>query len=1380
MAITIQNVTRQVPISNGNFNMPSTKGIDTVGDWFVYLPVNANNDTLGASLEPFRWSDRLPIANNANTIAMDGTMALITEPFNGTNVSYHGSSIEHIGSGVNDITNAAEDDAYFFSHLGSLSPATDDNAFYWDRLYLGDTASTWDYYQYHKHLPTSYQTYENGRMTHSAGSYINPEDKAYGYTINTRVKVGNAFYQSVLARIHTPSVGGAHNSHNDVTLPSSSTKDYMQGGILKGSGNRFHAFYIAANGADWDLFVRTYIQTSASFTAEVNLGSYDFADPTIDTTSLTGQCHFYPVRASAGDLLGTRIYFPVIMNASGSKFDLEVWSFNSLDTIAGGTLVRETLASSMNSRPDCQMLTVGDKLYALFANTSNNTVQFREYANSAWDSTSYTIVTNGTTTNNNIRVHGFKYNTEDSKFYALLSGNSSGTGTYTGSGLYTFEIGGDFLGYKHLDFDSANNAFISRGALTNGHLIYTVSDASINRSSNVEPKGIASSDRILEYLPLTPTFFNKSDLSLGGDEYIYHGIKLKDNRKFLAGRVLGLPYGTGNTVSDLLVSIVDQDNLNTEHFAWNGLEPDSEVDINGDSYITAAYQSKVDPNKVWITGYTKSELVQKKDMKIHGWCRNLSDAPNILQFNDLVKDSNGDIYLAGTSSDGYAFLAKYNYNYVLQWQKQIGASEIVTGESIAIDSNDNLYVIGSANNDAMITKLTKDGVESWTYAYGSTETEEGKGIAVVTKAGTEYVVAAVASTSNTTFIVLNSSGNILEQNKVTNLSVNRIRKEVSTANGGFLFAGTHGASNGKFGLAVIDDAARMIQWTSTYGIDANDIANIDGGATKGYVVCGKINSSNASMLKVTVTESAGVYTVSKSWARQLSNSEYLAVTTSPYTDTTKYIYAVGRTPTGGTAAMGMDEGLVTKYSNTGTLLWQNVFGHDMDEAITGVILDSTGENLITSAWSESHSTSRDALVFRCETGGFGTGVYHLNGNTGIPYYYLKSTLVDAAENTSITNLTAPTDVAGTSTQDNGLGFTYTDAGATMKIYDGSYGRNGVFMLHFGYVTLSKLQEHLNSDEHKINNALGRLVNFTPNVFTLWQVGTVGDGSADDGNIFGYDIIEAANGDVYIIGQTSGDVQKTNQGTSGVYDYILVKFDPTTEEIEYYQNGTELDEETYALCELSGGKIAFTGRTSGALGNTNIGGYDIFLGIYNPSNDTFVYRSTGTGLDDKGVNVHDLGNNTLAIVCSTYGELQANNYYGSEDIAVILYDYANNTFGNAYQTGTASSDIFEQNGKPSVLLDDGRIAITFSTGGVYDSSGTTYGFLDMALAILDRTANTWTKAQVGSQTSDIASSIFAKGERLLICGHAADTFGSGGQGIFVEADVQLGVGGKSSS
>lgn len=1392
MAIT--NVTRNVPLTSEYLNLPITQGITANGHWFYYVPVNANNDTLGAKIVPYQWGAALPLIDSQSEITIEGTIPLVEESWEGSTKKYHASTIEWIGAGKNDITNVEETDAFFFGHQGSLQPATDDDVFYWDRLFLDINSTEWDFYQYHKHLPLSYVQYENGRMTTSGNGYIVPADKSFAYMIQTRAKVGATTYSSVTARIHTPSIGGAHNSHNDVNLPATSGFNYLMGGIVKGNSDRFHALYLRANASNWDVFIRTYTDASKSFGIEANIGTYNLADPQFNPETNTQQQ--YPLRTSCGTTLGTRFYFPVIFNNSTSGYDLKIWSLTSSDNVAGGSLVQHTLETGVSQRPDCYLLTVGETLYALVSDISNGGIKLHKFTDSTGEwSDLGSIVTNVNT--NYVRIHGFKYNPVDLKFYALLSGTSNLSGTYSGPGMYSFEITGAFSGYKHLDYDKDSNSFLNRNELENGYISYDHVTGTLTKRTTQEPQGIANGTSVLQYDVASPKFYNKNQYALKGDSYYFQGIKLKDGRKILAGQVENNKENLGNSGSgDFVVTVVSDNNEDVHHFAWGG---------DGDDYITGMVED-VDNQKVWITGYTKSELVDKRDIKIHGWMRNLSDGSNEITFVDSVKDSSGNTYVVGNHSDNFIIITKYDYNFELLWQRKIdGGINIDTAYGIDLDSSENIYVTGSTTNtgagstDAILVKLNNSGTILFNKVLGTSDAEFSSSVCIITKGSTEYVVMSVISGTSTIFVVSDTSGNVLEQNRVANLIVNRIRANVTTPTSGrFLFAGNDGAGGSKvakFGMCEINNLDKMVQWVTTYGTisQANDIINIDAangsGIGAGYVIVGS-EGTNSLIVKVSVDESAGVYTISKSWAKNLETSSgaFTSVTTTPYTETTKFIYVSGYSVMT-MEMMTHDVPNIVCYDSSGNIQWQNKFsaGGHMNERFINIMRDIIDENVIVTGYSISHHTGGiEGLHGRFSMNGFGTGNYHLAENSSMGYVYSADTKVDSSNTSVLAVISSPVNDISVLTQNTYPSLTVSDTPFTLSYYDGSYGPNGVFSFFLGYIDLPKIQDYFNSDEHKqtIRDSslnVGQVIHYIESIFKFYQVSTVGDGTADDGNIFGYDIIKHSNGSFYVIGQTSGDVSKTNSGTSGVYDYILFEFDPNTEIFEYYQNGTSLDEETYALCELSNGKIAYTGRTSGDLGGPLVGNYDIFLGIFDTTTETSSYFNTGSGLDDKGVAVHDIGNDELIVTYSSYGSVLGSPTIGSEDIGAIKFNYSTNTWSSSYQTGSTTSELFNQNGSPSCVIGNNLIIVT-NTAGIFADNQQTQGYLDIGVAILDFSTPTgsWKKYQVGSGASDFSTSVFAIGEKVLISGYTEASLVDESNGFFLEFDVKPVFAAKSST
>ncbi len=119
--------------------------------------------------------------------------------------------------------------------------------------------------------------------------------------------------------------------------------------------------------------------------------------------------------------------------------------------------------------------------------------------------------------------------------------------------------------------------------------------------------------------------------------------------------------------------------------------------------------------------------------------------------SSVAVDSNNNIYITGrvgASLDGETynreydiFLTKFNNSGVKEWTKQWGSSRNDEGKSVAIDSNNNIYVVGKTegdldNNrssgweDIFLTKFNNSGVKEWTKQWGTFNDDEGFSIAI--------------------------------------------------------------------------------------------------------------------------------------------------------------------------------------------------------------------------------------------------------------------------------------------------------------------------------------------------------------------------------------------------------------------------------------------------------------------------------------------------------------------------------------------------------------------------------------------------------------------------------------------------------------------------
>lgn len=1392
----ISALTRSLNLSGTTdyyLNHPATPGMSD-GYWYYYS-ASAANTTLGAKIKAHRWGTPLTTNEPDDVFTIQGTIQLVSESLNRNRV-YYGSGIIREGAGNSAQLGITVDDSFFFYHLGELRAS--DNIGYWDYAYLQQGSNQWTYYQYHQHNPNIYENDYDERGINYATQWINSADKSFAHIQQTVVTVMTTEYTNVMARVHTPSAGFAHNSHYDVELPATKAKDYMMSGILKGSSDRLHAFYISANGNDWDVFSRTYILASQAWSAEVNHGTIPLADPIlISGTTPNKQFGKYPFRASAGATLSGFGYVPVIYSGSASTYDLKVWKFTSANTILTDTIVTQSIATGFTNYPDVHMTTVGTTIYAAVSDVNNGGVNlYKHVENTTSWSLVDDIVTNGT--QDIIRVHGFGYNPTDTKFYALLSGDVTGsTGTYSGSGVYSFSDSIPFDGYKHLSYLTSSYGFQVKNALQNDYISYTNLDGSlIAITGSTEPAGIAETERILIYDEASPKFFDKTDTKLGGSEYYYAGTQLTDGRLVGIGTIDGNSENRGG--KDLVVAIYPG-NADADFIGTGG---------SADDYFTGIVEDTANRH-LWLSGYTKSYLAQKRDIKVHAFGRGFIDGANLLEWKDVKLDSEGNQYFVGNHLENSgSLIGKYDYNFNNQWIVQLSGSGNTTGYGIALDSDRNVYVVGSTNStgtagsyDAFVSKLNNSGSLIWTKYFGSTNSEYASSVEVLTKNSTQYIATSIVSGSTTVISVMDLSGSVVEQNRINNFVANRIRKSDSESSSYFLLAGKDNSSPTKAAFAKGEILATndMLMWVRTYSSgtlesEAYDIRNTEkstgaGGLGSltgpGYHVVGR-DGSNGFLLKFVMDESVGSYQSTKSWSRNLSGSVLYSLTNTDYNTTpssSRYTYVAGWS-SASFEGQGGEEGVFAGFDFNGTRIWTTTLGHTGNERIFSIERDVTGDNIISAGYSTSHSDGRRTLNFRVENTGYGTGNYNEISAPGMEMWYYSSSLSASVNDGSLATIAAPADFSPSFLQNSGS-LSASSVPFTEEYYDGGI----LFDFFICKFDLDAYAQYRNSDEYKsLQNIRRNYLKYNDDLFTFYQIGAAGDGTADDGNFFGYDVILLSGSNkIAMVGQTSADIRKYNLGASGVYDYALLEFDIVSGSfIDIYQNGTLYDEEIYGLTELNdgSGSIAFCGRTTGNLaGSFPQGTYDILLGIYNGVTEQFSYFITGSANQDKAVNLHDIGNNTLALVFETADAITTNaTNAGGLDVGIMTFNYSSSLWAtSSFQIGSSQDEILGQEGKHSVYLPNSkRIAVVGRTLGTISDDAVSYGNSDAFVGIFDTTTNSWIKYQIGTTGNENGTTIFTLGgDKLIIGGYSDASFEEPENGIFVTFDAALGIKGKSS-
>lgn len=170
--------------------------------------------------------------------------------------------------------------------------------------------------------------------------------------------------------------------------------------------------------------------------------------------------------------------------------------------------------------------------------------------------------------------------------------------------------------------------------------------------------------------------------------------------------VSGFTTGSGEGQGDILVMKLDQSvniiwqrtlgSFNFEFAVALALDSSENLIIsasNSDNMIIVKYSSS--GSLQWQRNYGQSISPETSDSYEYG--------------DSIAIDSNNNIYIAGTIyAESFIFgggyfvpfgvILKYNPSGILQWQKSVssGFTDIFTIYGIAIDSNDNLYITGSS------------------------------------------------------------------------------------------------------------------------------------------------------------------------------------------------------------------------------------------------------------------------------------------------------------------------------------------------------------------------------------------------------------------------------------------------------------------------------------------------------------------------------------------------------------------------------------------------------------------------------------------------------------------------------------------------------------
>jgi len=375
-------------------------------------------------------------------------------------------------------------------------------------------------------------------------------------------------------------------------------------------------------------------------------------------------------------------------------------------------------------------------------------------------------------------------------------------------------------------------------------------------------------------------------------------------------------------------------------------------------------------------------------------------------YRHLAIDSTGAIYSVGSTSLGSgstdAFLIKFDTSGAVVWQRALGQSGVIDyGQSIAIDSSDNIYVCGAQGSPvgSFVAKYNTSGTLIAQNRYGTASVQYvPMSIDVYNATGDVYTVGYYINASGYLYgLIQRWSGSDLSvlNSKVWGTAVSATNPvcygiKIDQSTGNFYVAGQR-----QSGAAVMvgkHSADTALLWSFYY--DIGEAYNI-GIGSDGYIyVVGyygstsnnavpflmKINSSGAIIWTRRLTGITGTY--GYSLAFDLSNNIIITVYSNTNNGFIQYI---------------------AKFSDIGNLLWQNYIDSSNADSLVSLITDVKGDII----FSVADTTNSKITLFHLPGDG---SLNNASYNSGVNYAYYPSSLVN-----TVTSFAGPTTFSATQT-----------------------------------------------------------------------------------------------------------------------------------------------------------------------------------------------------------------------------------------------------------------------------------------------------------------------------------------------------------------------------
>ena len=364
----------------------------------------------------------------------------------------------------------------------------------------------------------------------------------------------------------------------------------------------------------------------------------------------------------------------------------------------------------------------------------------------------------------------------------------------------------------------------------------------------------------------------------------------------------------------------------------------------------------------------------------------------------LTVDSADNAYVLGqprnaTNGNRDFLLVKYDSTNAISWQRELGGSADEFGRSLGVDSSDNIYAFGRTSSegegqtDFLLAKYNSSGTIQWQRILGNGPDNLGESVAI-DSSNNVYILG----TSQGVMILAkyNSSGTIQWQKNFADDGGDHVAYSVAidSSDNAYIFGWTDTSGAGLRDFALIKfNSSGSLQWQRTLGGSSQDMGQsvfID-------------SSDNIYVVGITMSVGAGgtdfllaKYNSSGTiqWQRILggSGNEWGYAVTA---DSVGNVYITGYTDSEGE---GLTDTLIAKYNSSGTIQWQRVLGGSQFDRGYAIAVNSLDDLYVFGQTNSTGEGQNDMLLAKLPNDGSLTGTYDLDG---VSMVYAASSLTAA-------------------------------------------------------------------------------------------------------------------------------------------------------------------------------------------------------------------------------------------------------------------------------------------------------------------------------------------------------------------------------------------------